>query len=441
MRSCVSVCRGLCCDGRSWQAVNTHFLGDPRHLDVLLKAAALKDASHWNEWRKQNHIESPDLRGANLQGLVLHDVNLQFADLREADLSHAIITASLDHARLNDANLSRARFWQCRLDETQLASSRCQMTEFRGSRIVASSFRDANLQGADFERCYLEDTFFDDANLDGANFYQADLWMAYLRRAKLHHVNLRGANLHRANLAGASLVDCDLRRAVLVDANIEDAEIRDCNVYGVAAWGLKRSEQTSQRNLSISAVGESPLSVDDLEVAQFISLMVHNPRIREVVDTISRKAVLILGRFTLERKAVLDELRVQLRKRGYVPMIFDFEKPSQRDFEETVKVLAGLSRFVIVDMTNPSSSPLEIHATVPEYMIPFVPIIQRGEKPFSMFEGLQQKFFWVLDTIEYPSAAVLIRDLDAAVIEPALAMEASIAASRQAPRAPKRLEA
>jgi hypothetical protein len=89
-----------------------------------------------------------------------------------------------------------------------------------------------------------------------------------------------------------------------------------------------------------------------------------------------------------------------------------------------VKILAGLSRFVIVDITNPSSSPLEIHVTVPDYMIPFVPIIACDEKPFSMFEGIQAKYGWVCDTVEYPSATALLRELETQIIAPALAMEA-----------------
>ena len=36
--------------------------------------------------------------------------------------------------------------------------------------------------------------------------------------------------------------------------------------------------------------------------------MLHNQKIRDVIDTITSKAVLILGRFTDERKAVLDAL-------------------------------------------------------------------------------------------------------------------------------------
>jgi hypothetical protein len=104
-----------------------------------------------------------------------------------------------------------------------------------------------------------------------------------------------------------------------------------------------------------------------------------------------------------------------------------------------VKILAGLGRFVIVDITNPSSSPLEIHATVPDCMIPFVPIIERGQKSFSMFEGIQAKYDWVCNTVEYPSAEALVRDLDTQIIAPVLDMEARIAEKRTRNRAVRRI--
>jgi hypothetical protein len=62
-------------------------------------------------------------------------------------------------------------------------------------------------------------------------------------------------------------------------------------------------------------------------------------------------------------------------------MMFDFERASEKDFTETIKILAGLSLFVIVDLTNPKSAPLELQATIPDYKIPFVPIIQKGRNP------------------------------------------------------------
>ena len=51
---------------------------------------------------------------------------------------------------------------------------------------------------------------------------------------------------------------------------------------------------------------ESIITVDNLAIAQFVYLILNNPNIRQVIETIAAKAVLILGRFTEERKAVFD---------------------------------------------------------------------------------------------------------------------------------------
>ena len=47
---------------------------------------------------------------------------------------------------------------------------------------------------------------------------------------------------------------------------------------------------------------------------------------------------------------------------------------------------------MIADVTNPKSAPLELQATVPEIMIPFLPIIEEGEKPFAMLQDLWIKY-------------------------------------------------
>jgi hypothetical protein len=54
--------------------------------------------------------------------------------------------------------------------------------------------------------------------------------------------------------------------------------------------------------LVVSRWDEPAVTVDNIEVAQFISLLLHNEKIRDVIDTITSKVVLILGRFTDERK-------------------------------------------------------------------------------------------------------------------------------------------
>ena len=76
---------------------------------------------------------------------------------------------------------------------------------------------------------------------------------------------------------------------------------------------------------------QSKVTTDNLKIAQFIYLLLRNPEIRNVIDTLTAKVVLILGRFTPERKGILEALRIALRARGLVPVLFDFDRPANRD--------------------------------------------------------------------------------------------------------------
>lgn len=149
-------------------------------------------------------------------------------------------------------------------------------------------------------------------------------------------------------------------------------------------------------------------------------LLLHNEKIRDVIDTIGRKGVLLLGRFTEGSIAVLERLREALRTHGYLPIVFNFDKPETKNFTDTVRLLAGLSKFVIADITNPKSTPLELQATVPEIMIPFKPIIEAGEKPFAMLDDLWIKHRdWMFEPIHYSSVDALVASLDKEIIKPA----------------------
>ena len=117
---------------------------------------------------------------------------------------------------------------------------------------------------------------------------------------------------------------------------------------------------------------------------------------------------------------ILERLRNELRKRGFLPIVFNFDKPETKDFTETIRLLAGLSHFVIAEITNPRSAPLELQATVPEIMIPFVPIIEEGEKPFAMLKDLWLKHRdWMFEPIYYSSLDRLVDALDTEIIKPA----------------------
>ena len=104
-----------------------------------------------------------------------------------------------------------------------------------------------------------------------------------------------------------------------------------------------------------------------------------------MIDTITSKAVLILGRFTDERKAVLDAVREDLRKRDYLPILFDFDVPATRDITETVSLLARIVRFIIADLTDPSSIPKELEAIVPGLAVPVQPLLEGSSRPYAMF--------------------------------------------------------
>ncbi len=148
-------------------------------------------------------------------------------------------------------------------------------------------------------------------------------------------------------------------------------------------------------------------------------MLLNNKKIRDVIDTITSKVVLILGRFTSERKAILDAVRDELRERNYSPALFDFEKPANRDITETVSTLAHLSRFVIADLTDAKSIPQELDRIVPNLpSVPVQPLILNSQKEYGMFEHFT-RFPWVLPVYRYTDELSLLQSLKEKVIAPA----------------------
>ena len=367
-------------------------MADKEHLKIIRQGVAA-----WNKWRKNNPGLIPDLTQARLVK----------ADLTKANLSHAhLLWANLFGANLTKANLAKAM-----LDYADLTGADLLWADLFGANLFDANLFEARLLWADLT----------EANLSHAHLLSANLSEANLTKANLQGANLTGADLSEARLYEADLSGADLTRARLIETDLCNATLFESRVYGASVWNIKVNDQTNQQDLIITRHDEPVITVDNVKVAQFIYLLLNNKEIRDVIETIGEKGVLILGRFTPERKKVLDGIRNRLRELGFVPMMFDFERPKQLDFTETIMVLAGLSRFIIADITNPASSPLELDAIMPDYMIPFVPIIQEGEKPFSMFQDLNNKYDkWVLKVLEYDSAENLIKVLGKAVVEPAL---------------------
>jgi hypothetical protein len=281
--------------------------------------------------------------------------------------------------------------------------------------LVDLELRGVNLADANLERAILRGTSLSRANLSRANLRRADLRTASLRRARLDHADLSGAVLRFTSLA---------------ETSVQDARLTGCEIYGIAAWDL-RGVPADQSNLVIRAAsGDPAVRVDDLEVAQFVHLLLNNEKLSRVVDTVGRKAVLILGRFSAQRKEVLEAVRSALRESGYLPIIFDFEKPKQRDLTEMVTTLARMSRFIVADITDPRSIPQELARIVPDLpSVPVAPLIQADQAPFAMFEHFE-RYAWVLPIVRYRDRADLLDKLRKSVIARAERKAASQTRSR-----------
>jgi hypothetical protein len=327
-------------------------MANPEQLDLIQQGVYI-----WNRWRsKQSSLNDIDLSGANLRRM----------DLAEVDL--------------RSANLSRTNLRGCNLSEADLSN--------------------AILSGASLSNANLAKANLSNANLWWANFWKARLSQATLTDAELWHANLTNANLSQANLERA-----DLTSAVLVETNLKQANISGAIVYGIAAWNIDL-EGAIQTNLVITQPIEPRITVDDLEIAQFIYMLLNHRKLRNIFNAVTERGVLILGRFGGGRIELLQALAGRLRQKEYLPMIFDFERPTDRDFTETVKTLVGLSRFVVVDLSGPSV-PQELYASVPFFDIPFVTIIDGGVQPYSMFKDLL-KYPWVLPPVHFMSTEHLL---------------------------------
>lgn len=343
-----------------------------------------KGVDYWNSWRKENPSIAIDLSEANLQKLRLGGVDLRWANLRktklyQADLQNARLNgADLTWAELSGVNLYRGNLIGANLRDVKLQKANLELAKLGSAVLRWASFNKANLTGANLNQADMRNIDLRCANLcqaklsevdlSTANLTQADLSRTVIKRSTLRNtilngVNLTNANLSGSDLAGASLIGADcsgvnLSLARLTSTNLQNSRLVDCRVYGESTWDLNLHE-TVMRNIIVTQQGEAEVTVDDLEVAQFIYLLLNRDKLRKIINTINTKAVLILGRFTPERKAVLDLVANEIRNNNLLPIIFDFQRPTGRDFTETIKVLAGMSLFVVVDITDPKSVPLE----------------------------------------------------------------------------------
>jgi uncharacterized protein YjbI with pentapeptide repeats len=359
-------------------------VADQEHIQVLRQGYEA-----WNRWREENPNVKPDLSQLDFEtireicpvGPDLSWYNLSSADLRMSSIRNtATANTSFENAYMVSADLCFGCFGHCNFRGAKL----------RLSRIGSAEFVYCDFTGADLAYCTAEE----------------------------------------AKFTGSVLAMVNMQQMQLVKTDFTDVSMREALVYGIAAWDLKLQGAT-QTDLIITPSQGGMITVDDLELAQFIYLLLHNNRLRKVLDTITSKVVLILGRFTPERKPLLDALRDHLRAHDLVPILFDFEHPTSRSFIETASTIAHMARFVIADFTDQGDVRREVqHIAGTLQSGPIVPLLHSGESTVPITLQDLANHPCILPIVRYASLDDLLSILSSSVVEPALALERKLRRTR-----------
>jgi uncharacterized protein YjbI with pentapeptide repeats len=123
------------------------------------------------------------------------------------------------------------------------------------ARLGANNLRQTNLSRAVAIR-----TMLDFADLTDATLTDADFGWATIRNATIVGAVSRGTGFHGANLTGT--------------------RFDDATVYGISAWDVEIDDETSQKRLKVSPRDQP----DDLEVAQFLYLLLNRQKLRNVLN-------------------------------------------------------------------------------------------------------------------------------------------------------------
>jgi hypothetical protein len=199
--------------------------------------------------------------------------------------------------------------------------------------------------------------------------------------------------------------------------------------YGLFDWGLymvhmacpeavlfprRATAPVQSRQRTVRQAHEETIGTT-LELARKIDGM----NFGEIMSELTRRRVLILGRFSRRRLPVLEAIKAHLKhhKNHYLPELFTFAKPESRDLVEAIIAFAALSRFVVADLSEPRSVQQELEAIAPHFQsVPIVPLIRRTGKEFATFESIKRRVNVVKPTIRYRDVEDLIEKLDTEVV-------------------------
>lgn len=351
--------------------------------------------------------------------------NFRYYYKGEIHLTGTVITdidftgCNLNSVRFTDSQIINCKFFNCDLSNVKFDGCTIDSCEFSKKGVVKRAhdnlkiphlpeplYKAANLTFADFSNSTISNSTFNGCMLSEANFSNSTItncgfYLAFCYKANFYSTEFKYCYLDYS----------DLTESIFIETIFLKCNLSGSRIYGVSVWDIEIDELTLQNNLLINSKDDSVITVDNIEIGHFIYLLLNNKKIRDIIDTLTCKLVLILGRFTEERKPVLSFIKDKLRNMNYVPILFDFDKPRNRNFVETITCLAHLSKFIIADFTDSKIILEEVPHIVRTINIPVRPIILKGQKIPVTVSNLYG-FPWFLDLYEYSSIEDIRNNFD-----------------------------
>jgi uncharacterized protein YjbI with pentapeptide repeats len=339
----------------------------------------IKEGSHsWNQWTKSLIKEMPSIKMYSdkpLKNSVTQQISLKIAEIPEIKFKDMVLD-NFDFSRLK---------W----------------THLESKNVI---FKNCNFYKSDMKNSELNHCTFDNCNFEKANLINSNF-----NFSKLTDCIFKGSNLSKSEqfstiYNNCSILDTSIMWSKLIETTFIESRIFNSKIFGAAIWNVKILNSET-KNLIITKNDEPEIKIDNIEVAQFIYLILNNQKIRDVITTLTSKIVLILGRFTDERLKILESIKEVLILEGFVPVLFTFEKSPKRDLTETIQLLANISKLVIADVSDSKSIPQELSHIIPSTpSLPIQPIIVAEQKEYSMFEHWN-RYEWVRPIFEYRNEA------------------------------------
>jgi len=274
---------------------------------------------------------------------------------------------------------------------------------FEKGELLGPDFSYADLTGADFLSADLMYSDFEGSIIKDTEFHSSLLMASNFKNSIINKSSFFGANIWASNFNSAIIRDSDFYGCNLSNVDLSNAEISNCYIYGISAWGIKRNDLTKTSNLIITSMysESAKITVDDIELAQFISLVMDNKKISNLINSMRTKSVLILGSFDNKTKLVLDRIKEVIPNYNLIPIVFDFIPSEKQDLIETVKTIALLSSFVIVDLSIPAGQLHELASIVRDTYIPFATIANEDSKQTIMLNEFKHQYWFRSDKFIY----------------------------------------